>query len=107
MERPWAETRGRAQFSRPDRSPDSLSSCGGQGHIASVLARFSTLEGYASRNLRNGVGSAWADDRPPSWFSSEVERRQTRSSNKGASVRVRGLFGGDSQRDRKSVVLGK
>src|SRR5271165_2455452 len=65
-------------------SPDRLSSCGGQGYyIASVLARFSTLEGYASRNLRNGVGSASADDRPPSWFSSEVERRQTRSSNLG------------------------
>jgi hypothetical protein len=28
----------------------------GSGEIASVLARFSTLEGYASRNRRNGVG---------------------------------------------------
>ena len=40
--------------------------------IASELARFSTLEGYASRDLRNGVGSAMADDQPPSWFSSGV-----------------------------------
>jgi small subunit ribosomal protein S12 len=42
------------------------------------------LEGYASRNLRNGVGfsrNCGENDRPPSWFSSEVERRQTRSSN--------------------------
>jgi len=49
--------------------PESLSSCEGQGQIvfavkerrgsgeiASVLARFSTLGGYASRDRRNGVG---------------------------------------------------
>ena len=39
----------------------------------SVLARFSTLEGYASRNRRNGVGFSRVkreNDRPPSWFSS-------------------------------------
>ena len=33
---------------------------------------FSTLEGYAGRNRRNGVGSATADARPPSRFSSEI-----------------------------------
>jgi small subunit ribosomal protein S12 len=35
-----------------------------------VSARFSTLEGYAGRNQRNGVGSVVKDARPPSWFSS-------------------------------------
>ena len=38
--------------------------------VASVLARFSTLEGYASRNRRNGIGSELVDDRSPSRFSS-------------------------------------
>jgi small subunit ribosomal protein S12 len=55
-----------------------------------VLARFSTLEGYASRNRRNGIGPASVGDRSPSWFSSGRERRQTRSSNLG--FRARALF---------------
>jgi len=41
--------------------------------IASVLARFSTLESYASRDRRNGAGFLWrieGSDLPPSWFSS-------------------------------------
>jgi small subunit ribosomal protein S12 len=53
-----------------------------------VSARFSTLEGYAGRNWRNGVGSArdgflgWTRDHRPS-SRLEVERGQTRSSNLG------------------------
>lgn len=44
------------------------------GIIASAPARFSTLEGYAGRNQRNGVGfspDSREDARPPSRFSSE------------------------------------
>jgi hypothetical protein len=58
---------------------------------------FSTLEGYASRNQRNGVGfpstQNWGETRghrPGSRL--RWERRQTRSSNRRASVRVRARF---------------
>ena len=75
--------------------PESLSSCEGQGQvafavkerrgsgeIASVLARFSTLEGYASRNLETELAFTPGSGRnaqPPSWFSSEMGSGQTRS----------------------------
>jgi len=57
--------------------------------IASVLARFSTLEGYASRNQRNGVGPVeWATcHRRGSRL--DWERRQTRSSNQSFRAFVR------------------
>src|SRR6201992_4227506 len=48
--------KGRVKLSRPI-SLDWLLSCEGRGIIASVSARFSTLEGYAGRHWRNGVGS--------------------------------------------------
>jgi hypothetical protein len=38
---------------------------------------FSSKEGYASRNRETELAPplSWADVRPPSWFSSEMERR--------------------------------
>jgi hypothetical protein len=53
---------------------------------------FSTLEGYAGRDRETELAltaKKRENARPPSRFSSEMERRQTRSSNERASVRVR------------------
>src|SRR6266568_2783621 len=84
----WQGLEPGAERSRAGQVPESLFSCKGQGQIAfavdgrrgsgeiaSVLARFSTLEGYASRDRRNGVGFSRVErenDRSPSWFSSGV-----------------------------------
>jgi small subunit ribosomal protein S12 len=76
--------------------PGSLLSCEGQGNHRIGARAFSALDGYAGRNLRNGVGSAFhgfwgqtCDHRPGSRL--EVERRQTRSSNLGAFASLRGI----------------
>jgi hypothetical protein len=44
---------------------------------------FSTSEGYAGRNRETESALPPVSARPPSWFSSETGRRQTRSSNHG------------------------
>jgi hypothetical protein len=55
--------------------PRSSSLLAGAG-IHRIGARaFSTLEGYAGRKRRNGVGFSWdyqENERPPSRFSSEI-----------------------------------
>ena len=53
---------------------------------------FSTLEGYAGRNRRNGVGftcDKQANARPPSWFSSDIGTKADAKQQNRASVRVR------------------
>ena len=52
---------------------------------------FSTLEGYAGRNWRNGVGFARetrGNARPPSRFSSEIGTKADAKQQNWASVRV-------------------
>jgi hypothetical protein len=52
---------------------------------------FFTLKGYAGRKRRNGVGSATADARPPSRFSSEIGTKADAKQVDRASLRVCGL----------------
>ena len=56
---------------------------------------FSTLEGYAGRNRRNGVGLACEvqeNARPPSWFSSEIGTKADAKQQNWASVRAHDGF---------------
>jgi hypothetical protein len=76
------------------------------GAIRIGVRAFSTLEGYAGRNRETELASpvkfrGTPDHRPGSRL--RLERRQTRSSNDRASVRLYGLFAVQSQNGPKGL----
>jgi hypothetical protein len=77
------------------QAPKSLFSCEGQGQYRIGVRAFSTLEGYAGRNRRNGVGfsrEVRKNARPPSRLSSEIGTKADAKQQTRASVRVRDSF---------------
>ena len=78
-----------------DKLQKSLFSCQGQGQYRIGVRAFSTLEGYAGRNRRNGVGFARkvrGNARPPSRFSSEIGTKADAKQQNWASVRAHDGF---------------
>jgi hypothetical protein len=93
---------GPGEFGRPDRSPEWLSSCGGQGHRYGVRA-LSTLEGYVDRNRETELASLRrAHDHRPG-FRLRLERWQTRSSINRASVRLCGQYAAQGENSPKGL----
>ena len=76
-------------------SPATGLRCWGEETTSIGVRAFSTLEGYAGRNWRNGVGFSRKmreNARPPSRFSSEIGTKADAKQQNGASVRARRYF---------------
>ncbi len=100
---------GPGEFCRPDKLPGSLSSCGGQGAIASEPAR-SPPEGLCGPEpaIRRWLFRQICGKRPANRRGSRliVERRQTRSSHQGPSVCLCGRNSAQRQGQPASRVCG-